>query len=172
MSIPVQLLAALVAAVAAVALPQVCHLLGGATGLGTAIGEVLLPMHLPVLLCGFLAGPLAGVAAGIAAPLVSFGLTGMPLVAMLPVMVAELAVYGLVAGMLKDIRLPAVVRVLIAGVAGRIVRAAVVVAVVGLGLSPLSLTAAYQNILTGLPGIALQLVLIPLCLWGLKRVRR
>ena len=171
-SISIRLLAALVSAAAAVALPQLCHLLGAAVGVGSAIGEILLPMHLPVLLCGMLAGPVAGAIAGATAPLISVALTGMPAAVMLPVMVPELAVYGLVAGLLKNRRLPLVAQVLIAQVAGRVLRAGVVVLMVTLGATAPGIAAAYTNLLVGLPGMALQLVLLPLFVRGIKRVQK
>lgn len=171
-SISIQVLAALVSAVAAVALPQLCHRLGTALGVGSAIGEIWLPMHLPVLLCGLLAGPVAGMVAGAAAPLISVVLTGMPAFVMMPVMVAELVVYGLVAGLLKSSRLPLVAQVLTAQAAGRLLRAGIVVLLIGLDLSSLELSAAYANIITGLPGMALQLVLLPLIVRGVEKVQR
>ena len=64
-SVKAQTFAAIGAMAAAVALPQVLHLIGRYSGIGTALGEVFLPMHLPILLVGFLAGPYAGMAAGL-----------------------------------------------------------------------------------------------------------
>ena len=63
-------------------------------------GSILLPMHIPVLLCGLVCGPVYGLACGILAPLLSSLITSMPPMAMLPSMICELAVYGLVAGIL------------------------------------------------------------------------
>ena len=59
-----------------VVLPMAFHALGS--------GTVFLPMHVPVVVCGLLG------------PLLSSVLTGMPAAAVLPSMMAELAVYGLV----------------------------------------------------------------------------
>ena len=73
LSMKVQAMAAAIAVVAAVALPQIIHVAGAALGVGSGLGEMLLPMHLPVLLVGFLAGPWAGLVSGFLAPLVSFG---------------------------------------------------------------------------------------------------
>ncbi|MBE3576843.1 MAG: ECF transporter S component [Limnochordales bacterium] len=77
-----------------VLLPLITHVSG-------VPGPVFLPMHLPVLLAGFLLGPPAGLLVGIAAPLGSFALTGRPPLTppVLPVMVIELVVYGTVAGL-------------------------------------------------------------------------
>ena len=91
MSVKSQTFGALAALVSAVTLPQMIHALGAAAGLGTSLGEMLLPMHLPIILAGLLAGPFAVGTAGFLSPLISFALTGMPTIAMLPFMVIELA---------------------------------------------------------------------------------
>ena len=56
-----------------VLLPQVFHIFGS-----SAAGMVFLPMHIPVLIGGLLLGPMSGLCIGVAAPLISFGITGMP----------------------------------------------------------------------------------------------
>ena len=84
LSVKAQTLAALAAIIGAVAVPQVFHVLGAASGLGTSLGEAFLPMHLPIILVGLLAGPYAGAIAGLLGPLASFALSGMPGAAMLP----------------------------------------------------------------------------------------
>lgn len=90
LSVKAQTLAAILAIAGAVALPQLFHVMGAVSGLGTKLGETFLPMHLTIFLAGFLAGPCAGAAAGLLAPLVNFALTGMPTSAMLPFMMIEL----------------------------------------------------------------------------------
>lgn len=162
-------IAALLATIAAVALPQIFHGLGAVSGLGSALGETFLPMHLPVLLVGFFAGPWAALAAGIFSPLVSFALTSllgnpMPALAMLPYMTIELGVYGLTAGLLatRAKRLPAIVSLLIAQLAGRAVRAiCIVIGVYALG-SPVNVAVIWNSLLTGLPGLVLQWTFVPL----------
>ena len=158
-----QLLWAVAATTAAVALPQICHLLSGHFGLGSQLGEMLLPMHLPVILIGLLIGPQAGFGAGLAGPLISFLLTGMPKAALLPFMMIELAAYGLCAGLLRRVSMPTVCRVLLTQIVGRGVRAAaIVVAVYGFGYTALSPSIIWLSIAAGAVGIALQLLLIPL----------
>jgi uncharacterized membrane protein len=66
---------------------------------GQVAGRTLLPLHYAVLLGGLLLGPVAGAFLGIATPLLSTVMTGMPAVTILPPMIVELAVYGLVAGL-------------------------------------------------------------------------
>lgn len=63
-------------------------------------GILFSPMHLPVLLCGIVCGPQYGLLCGITGPLLSSVITGMPGPAILPVMIIELAVYGLVSGLM------------------------------------------------------------------------
>ena len=58
-------------------------------------GSILSPMHIPALLCGLVCGPWFGLLCGLAGPLLSSQLTGMPMMAYLPPMMVELAVYGL-----------------------------------------------------------------------------
>lgn len=105
----------------------------------------------------------ATVLAGAAAPLMSFLLSGMPMLAMLPFMMIELCAYGLVAGLLREIKLPSLVKVVIAQLAGRIVlTVATAVAVFAFG-SGNSIAATWtSDLAAGLPGLALQWALIPL----------
>lgn len=161
-SVKMQTLVAVLALVSAVALPQIFHILGSFSGLGTALGEAFLPMHLPIILAGLLAGPYAGAAAGALSPLLSFLLTGMPGAAMLPFMCVELCVYGLTAGLLGSVKLPTVVKVLAAQIAGRAVRAAAILAGINLFGSPVKASVIWTSITAGVFGIALQLILIPL----------
>lgn len=169
-SIKIQAAAAAVAVVAAVALPQIVHLGGAALGVGSMVGEMLLPMHLPVLLVGFLVGPWAGAAAGLLAPLVSFGLTGMPGLAMLPFIVIELFIYGLAAGLLRTASIPSLGKVLAAQVAGRLVRAgAILLAVLALGISSVPVSVIWTSISVGIYGLILQWILIPVILHWVEK---
>lgn len=160
LSLPAQTAAVGATVAAAVALPQVVHVVAGALGLGASLGSVWLPMHLPVLLLGFLAGPVPGLVAGVLSPLASFVVTGMPAAAILPEMVVELACYGAVAGLLRTTRVPLVAQVLLAQLAGRAL-------VVLVGLMPLA--AELSATVTGLPGVVVQLVAIPLVLRAVRR---
>lgn len=79
----------------AVALPAISHRLGLPV-------LYLLPMHWPVLLAGLAYGWVGGALVGALAPAASFLTSGMPGLAHLPAMTVELAVYGLVAGLLRE----------------------------------------------------------------------
>ena len=109
LSLTVKAAATVLAIVAAVALPQLFHVIGAVSGQGTMLGVAFLPMHLPIIFVGLIAGPAVGAIAGAAAPLVSFLLSGMPMLAMLPLMMIELCTYGLIAGLLRSVKLPSLV---------------------------------------------------------------
>jgi len=154
------------AVIAAVVLPQIFHAVGIASGLGAGVGAAFLPMHLPVFLAGLLAGPVVGLAAGILSPLVSFAFSGMPSAVMLPNIIAELAGYGLVAGLLINTKLPVLGKLLIAQIAGHILKSAVIVfSVYAVGAQSVPVALIWSSIVTGLPGIALQWSLIPLIMY-------
>lgn len=161
-------LAAALAVAAAVALPQLLHAIGAVSGLGTTLGEAFLLMHLSIFLVGFLAGPLAGTAAGLLSPLVSYLLSGMPGAAVLPFMTIELTVYGLVSGLLASSRLHVFFKLLIAQVLGRLVRAAaVLIALYGFNTG-IGASSILTGIVTGLPGILLQWVLVTLIMFRVE----
>lgn len=147
------------------------------TGQLPQIGNMLCPMHLPVLLCGFLLGWPWGLAVGVTAPLLRSALFGMP--PLYPVALAmclELGCYGLVTGLLYPrVRHTAAddYAVLAAAmVSGRLVWGAARFVMAGLSGTAFPLQAFLSGaIFTALPGILLQLVLIPLILAGLRRAK-
>ena len=145
------------------------------TGQIPEIGKSLCPMHIPALLCGFLCGWPWGLAVGFIAPLLRSVIFGMP--AMFPGAVAmafELAVYGGLSGLLYSL-LPkkkgsVYITLLIAMVAGRVVWG--IVRLILAGLSGSSFTWALflaGAVTTAIPGIILQLVLIPVLVMVLER---
>lgn len=144
------------------------------TGQMQHIGNMLLPMHLPVLLCGLLCGWQYGMTVGAVLPLLRFALFGMPPIFPIGVSMAfELAAYGLIAGVLyagaKKQGFAALYRALIAAmVGGRVVWGIVRVLLTGVAGEAFTwkmfLSGAF---LTAIPGIILQLVLIPVILAAL-----
>ena len=169
LSVRTQTLAGASALIGAVALPQIFHMLGRISGLGNVPGEVFLPMHLPIILVGLLAGSYAGAVAGLLSPLVSFLLSGMPGTAMLPFMMLELCVYGLTAGLLRSTKIPVIGRVLIIQVAGRAVRAvAIIAAFYLLGSRSIAPAVIWNSIVTGVCGIVMQWILIPLIIYRVE----
>lgn len=170
LSVKKQVLATIGAIAAAVVLPQIFHVVGMVSNMGTALGETFLPMHLPILLVGLIAGPYAGAIAGLLSPLVSFGLTAMPGPAMLPFMMIELCMYGLFAGLLRNTKMPTIVKVLLAQVGGRAVRAAaILVSVYLLGNAAIHTAVIWNSIIAGIPGLILQWILLPLLVYRIER---
>ncbi len=137
-----------------------------AHGMGLA-GTLLLPMHIPVLLCGFLCGPIYGALSGAVLPLLNCLLTGMPApFPMLPIMFFELSVYGLTSGLLFEktrlgkMRFGIYIALPAAMICGRIAYAAVF-HILLLTFGSLRALAVGAAIVTGLPGILCQLLIIP-----------
>lgn len=154
----------------AVLLPQLVHLVAGASG-----GVQWLPMYLPVLLGGCLLGWKWGLGVGVLSPLVSFAITSlagnaMPAAGRLPYMMAEQAVFAAVSGLFSRkiaangwMAFPAV---LLAQVSGRAVFLAL--AAIFQGVSALSAAAVWSQIQAGLLGMVLQAVLVPVIVIGLR----
>lgn len=139
------------------------------------LGRAFLPMHIPVLLAGFFTGPAVGALVGAVTPLLSSVFTGMPPV-MPPtaqVMFFELAAYGAVTGFLyRRLGLGVYPSLVIAMLAGRMVHG--IAAYLMFPLFGLSIPLLYPltaGLVTGLPGIAVQLVLIPAVVYLLSRHR-
>lgn len=171
-SIRTQTLATIAAIVAAVALPQVLHVAGRIFGINTALGEMLLPMHLPVILVGLLTGPIVGTITGITAPILSFALSGMPTVVMLPIIVVELFGYGLSAGLLKDTNMPTIAKVLTTQLTGRIFRAiATLFVIFVIGAKAPAVATIWTSITAGFVGIVIQLVSLPLIVRWVERIK-
>lgn len=154
-----------------------CFVLPIITGHVPQIGNMLCPMHLPVLLCGFLCGTPYGLAVGFIAPLLRSVTVGMP--PMFPTAVAmafELATYGAVSGLLYHRvkhTVPMMYAVLVSAmVAGRLVWGAVRFVLAGLTASSFPFSAFLSGaVLTAVPGIIAQLVLIPLILVALQKAK-
>lgn len=143
------------------------------------IGNMLCPMHIPVLLCGFICGGPYGFAVGILTPLVRSVLTGFP--ALYPNAVSmsfELAVYGGLTGVLyqrlakQKKGMAAIYAVLVISmISGRAVWGVVsliLYRVMG-NVFTWQIFAA-QAFVNAVPGIAVQLVLIPVIVRRLQKV--
>ncbi|MBR3150597.1 MAG: ECF transporter S component [Erysipelotrichaceae bacterium] len=139
-------------------------------------GVLFSPMHIPVLVCGLVTGPIEGLICGIVTPALSSALTGMPPAPRLPGMMVELAVYGLVGGLmmrlLKDnknfgkIYLALIVTMLCGRIAGGLVNALILNA--GNYTLKMWLTGYFLN---GLPGIIAHLILVPLIVRALQKAK-
>lgn len=138
-------------------------------------GSIFLPMHLPVLLCGMLCGWPLGAVCGLLGPLLSSLITSMPPAAYLPSMMVECCVYGLVSGLMLRLvhtrRLYAdlYIALICAMVAGRVVSGLAKALLFSPGLALSAWVAS--SFVTALPGIVLQLVLLPVVVRTLMKAR-
>lgn len=131
-----------------------------------AIGPVFLPMHLPILLGGFMLSPFYAFLVGAITPLLSNLLTGMPPFFPTAIqMTFELAVYGLSISYFYQRFHKSLFFSLLSGMlAGRIIAGIVNYLLLTGFLNKafsikIFLTASF---VTSIPGIILQLILIPL----------
>ena len=140
-----------------IVLPMIFHMVG--------VGSVFLPMHIPVLIGGFVLSLPFAIAVGVITPILSSLITGMPpLFPVLPFMVFELATYGAMINLLyKKYNLNVYVSLILSMLAGRVVAGIVVWVLVTFFMVKLPNPIAFigMAIGQGLPGIMIQIVLIP-----------
>lgn len=152
-----------------VVLPMAFHTIPNA-------GKIFCPMHIPVLLCGLVCGWPYGLLCGIAGPVLSCMILQMPPIALLPSMMIELSVYGMVTGLmmclvhtgkfLADIYISLGVSML----AGRLAAGAAQALIFNLGQYSLALWVT-SYFISAWPGLVLQIVLIPTIMAALKKAR-
>ena len=146
------------------------------TGQIKEIGNMLLPMHIPVMLCGLICGWQYGLIVGALAPIMRSFLFSMP--PMYPTaigMAFELAAYGVLIGLLfskskwhciKSLYISLIISML----GGRVVWGIAQSILLGLGDSGFTLSMFISGaFLKAIPGIILQLVLIPAVMLLLKK---
>ena len=151
------------------------------TLVGPPVASQFLLMHIPALLAGFVIGPKYGLIVGFATPLlrsVTIGGGMPPLMPTATSMAFELATYGFVAGIIYNKVKQSIITVytalISAMIVGRIVYGIVMfVLLVGFSLvegRSYGLAAWWYGVVgTSMPGIILQLVLIPLVVVALER---
>src|SRR3990170_1990344 len=140
---------------AAISLPWVLHKFSLA-------GPQFLPMHYFILIAGFLFGWRVGLVAAISSSLMSYGISHMPPLMILPEVTLELALYGAIIGILREKNFGIWPSLLGAMIAGRLARLLFVL-VLGLKTNPMGY---FQMSLTG---TALQLILIPFIVYGVQK---
>ena len=141
------------------------------------IGDSLLPMHIPVMLCGILCGYGYGAVIGLILPFLRSICFGMPPLYPNAVwMAAELFTYGLVIGLLYK-RLPKntlclYLSLVISQISGRIVWALAKTIVLGASGKTFTLAMFISGgFIDALPGIILQLLIIPTIITILKHIK-
>ncbi len=144
-----------------VALPQLAHALGGASA-----GAIWMPMYLAPTLAGCLLGWRWGLMVGALSPIASYAFTtltlgaAMPALTRVPYMTAELAAFGAISGAFKKPiaknALFAFPATLCAQIGGRAIY--VIYSLIAGG----SFSSIVTSIKTGLAGLGIQLLLVPL----------
>ena len=147
------------------------------TGQIPEVGAMLCPMHIPVLLCGFICGWNWGLLVGFIALLLRSVALGMP--PMFPTaicMAFELATYGAIAGImhkkLSSKKWYVYLSLIIAMIAGRIVWGGAMYICMGIKGGAFTLAAFFAGAITNaIPGIIVQLVLIPIIVIMLEKAK-
>ena len=146
------------------------------TGQIPQIGKMLLPMHIPVLLCGLLCGKKYGLAVGFLTPLHRSVLFSMPVLYTTAIAMAlELAAYGFMVGFFYEkARWHCIVSLyrglMGAMICGRLVWGIVDCLLLGYGENAFTLQLFFTTVfVSAIPGIILQLVLIPSVMLLLNR---
>ena len=144
------------------------------TGQIPEIGSMLCPMHIPALLCGFMCGWPWGLAVGFISPLLRSMIFGMPPIWIAIPMAFEMATYGAVSGWLyrrlKTSSGRIYLALIFAMVSGRLVWGLVQFLLAGLRGTEFNLSIFLSGaVTTAIPGIILQLVLIPILVVVMER---
>jgi hypothetical protein len=138
-------------------LPMAFHVLGP--------GTTFLPMHIPVLMAGFSLGLPMAILVGILTPILSSLLTGMPVIfPVLPFMILELGTYATGTSLLyRTFKWNVYISLIVTMILGRIMAMAAVWALVNYTTAKLPNPFIFITgaITQGIPGIVIQLLLIP-----------
>lgn len=157
------------------------------TGQLQQVGTMLLPMHIPVLLCGLICGWQYGAVVGFVLPLLRYSLFGMPPIYPMGISMAfELATYGAVIGICRrifqskkwfaaaseskryimDIFFPLVVSMICGRIVWGLVRYVLASVTRQAFTWQMFVAGAF---VTAIPGIIIQLILIPALMIALER---
>ena len=138
------------------------------TGQIPTFGTMLCPMHIPVLLCGFICGWPWGLVVGLVAPLLRSLTLGAPVLFPMAICMSfELAAYGAASGVLHNAfprKRPYIYcSLLISMIIGRLVWGAAMLVFLGITGSSFTISAFIAGAITNsIPGIIIQIVLIPI----------
>lgn len=148
------------------------------TGQIKEVGNMLLPMHIPVILCALICGRWYGLAVGLILPVLRSVTFSMPQMYPTAISMAfELATYGFVVGFLyeksrwKCIR--ALYRAMLSAMLlGRGVWGAVMYVLMGISGGKFTFWMFFSaTFINSIPGILLQLVIIPSVMVALKKAK-
>lgn len=138
-----------------IALPRIFHILAGVNA-----GQVFLPMHIAVLIAALTFGAIsASIVAG-SSIVFSYLLTGMPTLARLPYMLIELVIYAILLSILNK-KFNSYISLIGTIILGRILYSGILFAAINVLSLPTYGISVMQSIITGMPGIVIQLLCIP-----------
>ena len=147
------------------------------TGQIPEIGNMLLPMHIPVLICGLVCGWQYGAVVGFCLPITRSLIFSMPVLFPRAVAMAfELSAYGCLIGLFfllfrKRTVITLYVSLILSMIGGRIVWGGVMAVLISFFMSGRFLFKTFltEAVITAIPGIILQLILIPSLMLVLDR---
>ena len=146
-----------------IAIPRIFHIL-----VGSSAGVTFLPMHFMVLISAIVFGITSSCIVAGSSVIFSYLLTGMPALARMPYMLIELIIYGILLGLFNK-KFNSYISLIATMILGRILYAGVLFASVNLlGLNGYGIS-VMQSIKSGIPGIVLQLALVPVLAMIVKK---
>ena len=158
-------------------IPRMFHMFGTPD-----MGKIFLPMHISVFIAGIYLGPYYGAIIGFVTPLIN-SLFGMPIFPFNVIMAFELAAYGFFAGLfmyllqkgvIKKMRrtLRVYISLILSMIAGRIINAAALYVMARFFAMkvPAPFT-VWGSAITGIPGIIIQLLLVPTIIFALYKLQ-
>lgn len=139
-----------------IALPRIFHVLAGSSA-----GATFLPMHIAVLIASIVFGVVSGTIVAGSSVISSFLLTGMPSIDRLPYMLIELVIYAVLLGLFNK-KFNSYISLIATIILGRVIYSGVLfMAINVLGLPTYGLS-VINSLVTGLPGIIIQLLFVPI----------
>lgn len=146
-------------------LPQAFHVFGQSAGM------TFLPIHIPILMAGLIIGAEYGGLVGLLVPILSCVLTGMPPVPKVYFMLFELIPYGIFTGVFirkQNVYISLILAMLLGRVCYGISLAAGVY-LLGIHAPFANGTAFLGGLVSGIPGMVIQLIVIPALYFVLKK---
>lgn len=151
------------------------------TGQLQAFGKLISPLHIPAFICGLTCGPVWGAALGLVLPILRSMVFGMPkLMPTAVTMMAELACYGLISGlmypafcrMIKQHWPAMILSLLLAMLGGRIAGGIVQAAILGAHGTSYGFAAFIASYFSStLVGAAIHLIVVPIVVLALEKAR-
>ncbi len=145
-----------------ITLPRIFHILAGSTA-----GATFLPMHIAILIAALTFGLTSSVIVASSSVICSYLLIGMPTLARLPYMIIELLIYAVLLSLFNK-KFKSYISLTLTIVLGRILYAGVLFAAVNIFDLQTYGISVMESIIAGLPGIAIQLALVPIISKTLK----